>query len=228
MEYGNYYYDNKPLKRIWDLRDYGKKNTKIISWMENVVGHFKMGMDPCYPGETNVIPILTEKPAGLFNKNLRNLNAIELPEEWSEILLFDIDGYSANGMYLNSNYKDFELYNLLLFDREMSDLYEEVVADWHKLEQSGIFDETCSFNFLIYMLINCRENKWIGLCENKPDLVKYLFEKLEKKEVFISIVGSLIKVTPKNWIEIKSQKVKDKIMPWPKTGIHILTTSKKS
>lgn len=228
MEYGNYYYDNKPLKRIWDLRDYGKKHTKMISWMENVVGHFKMGMDPFYPGETNVIPILTEKPAGLFNKNLRNLNAIELPKEWSEILLFDIDGYSANGMYLNSNYKDFELYNLLLFDREMSDLYEEVVADWNKIEQSGIFDETCSFNFLIYMLINCRENKWIGLCENKADLVKYMFGKLEKKEVFISIVGSLIKVTPKNWIEIKSQKVKDKIMPWPKTGIHILTTSKKS
>jgi hypothetical protein len=200
-------FDNKPLNQIKIIKEFGENNR--ISWFKHYKNYtYELGV--LMDNNELVLNTKTLLPIAV-NGQIENehiIKRIQIPTEWNQFFLFSMDDYSfdKSEVYLNTNYKLFEF-----FDDE---IFLEVSQAGINIETSEIEKgpQYC-YAFLINCILNYQNEKWIGLCEMKKQIVSLAFEKLGITTLHMLLNhGQVIKIELENWEIIYNTETLEKLM----------------
>lgn len=197
----NVSFRNKSLTIINSL--YGIVNHRRSDWFREIEGNYQIGVYLLKNARPILIPILDVNPS-LADKKSFNFINIELPEEWSNIVLLRFSYDLDDKWYINVNSKYFKLFD--------SSIMEQLANIDNVKAKKDLVGEKYSFALLIHSLIKHKEESWIGLCEKKKSIYQQVFKHLETSSVYLYVSDSVVKVTLDSWKGASAEEIK-KVMP---------------
>lgn len=187
-----------------------------INWLKSKKAVFNLGtFDLLEPDITQLykpIQILTAKPISYSQEYDFELNVIELPTTWDNIILFS---NSPNfGMLLNINSKYYKFYDFPLY----AHLRKRGLA----LIKGELVDEKHCFAFLLNAILNYQKEKWLGLSERRAELMQHVFNMLEVTEVYLLEGRTPVQISLTTWEKVYSDDIINKLAPLITEEIYLL------
>ena len=200
-------YNGKVINPIFSLRGYF--GSEWLEWNNNISESYTLtlimsnGEFVFYNDILQVAPILIQPPLNISKDNQEKFNLIEAPKTWKNILLIKNQSFGDNkkNIYLNKNFKGMTEYNS---------------HDYLMIERKGIHNSIEDLSskaycllYLIYIVLDFQYERWIAICESKPEIVKHVFKLIGINQFIIyEREFGLIKLSFASWDVLTEDKIK--------------------
>jgi len=212
-------YRGNKLNYIEGLTSFSSKYASEIriNWLNGKKATFDLGsfdlLEPEMVRLNKPFQILMAKPISYFKEHPFELNLIKLPETWNNVILFSSSSsfrynstkYNADNIFLNVHSKYYKFYDF--------PLYAHMRQGILSITKEELIDEKHCFALLLNTILSYQDEKWLGLCEKKAEIMQHVFDMLQVTEVYLLEERTPVVISLTTWKSVYSDDTINKVVP---------------
>lgn len=170
-----------------------------IDWIDSGANEFRLGL--ISPRYKNSIVMNHSRCLVIAKHGSKEMvfvkpvcRTIEMPKKWKTVVGFQVDDFRYNEFLINKNCIWYQYFDEKIYESVLDASFDDAMI-------KSFESKKYAYCFLLRCLNEYKSDKWLGLCENKPDLMKGIFSTFKMEEVHLLLTAKIQRFTFGNWEE---------------------------